>query len=129
KPFRSIFLVPERPRKEASSESRSLDVLQRIQRNQPWLKNKADRRDMLDRGGIPPSQGIGGGPKERGRPAYMSRCHPPPPTNRIGGVGRIPREKCRSCHSTNTIWRRGCRRLLVRECPRAWPCLTDRTVI
>src|SRR5947199_837323 len=33
--------------------------------------------------------------------------HPPPPTKRDGGVGRIPREKPRSLRFWRSIWRRG----------------------
>src|SRR5260370_18158511 len=36
---------------------------------------------------------------------------PPPPANRIGGVGQIPREKCRFVVIEAVIWRRGIPRL------------------
>ena len=45
---------------------------------------------------FPPSGAIGGGPKERGSPAFYNRATPSARQMAIGGRGRIPREICTS---------------------------------
>src|SRR5438094_3557257 len=57
--------------------------------------------------GVPPGPGIGGGPKKRG---CHARSHSTTPLRQpigIGGVGRIPREKCRFLDFGAVIWRKG----------------------
>src|SRR5439155_25801804 len=57
--------------------------------------------------GLSPSQTIGGVPKKRGRQAPFDSAVPPPPTQTVGGQGRISREKCRFLVFEAVIWRRG----------------------
>src|SRR5207249_5738281 len=66
--------------------------------------------------------GIGGGPKKRGRQGQWVIAAPPPPTQRIGGEGRISREKRHCLPISGLIWRKGSN--FPRKC-RVFACFAE----